>query len=295
MSSHVEHPNLPDGSTNPNYVDLLDEDAPIAGQKFVLLSFVSPEKILKQKDHFLFEQFLKTFDLRASLEKFTDFLAFVSYKHGLDLAALNADFQEYATEEKHAFAKMDVTDSYKTFIEQHEEKLNAQFDKAHSFQTSVRSLKVRGSFSTQEEAELKAVAIRRKDPSHNIHCGVVGGWMPWDPEAYKTGRVEYMEGLQNRLMHEKQKSEVSAKEHFDERVLESKQAAIQENKERAAKTGAVLTQDIDALGNLISVGPAAAGGLSTLQETANFAAGEVSSASIQHEVFGANTVISHLK
>ena len=295
MSSHVEHPTLPDGSANPNYVDLLDEDAPIAGQKFVLLSFVSPENILKQKNHFLFEQFLKTFDLRASLEKFTDFLAFVSYKHGLELAALNTDFQEYATEEKHALAKMDVTESYKTFVEQHEEKLNAEFDKAHGFQTSVRSLKVRGSFSTQEEAELKAAALRRKDPNHNIHCGVVGGWMPWDPEAYKTGRVEYMEGLQNRLMHEKQKSEVSAKEHFDERVLESKQAAIQENKQRAAKTGAVLTQDIDAKGNLVSIGPAAGGGLSSLQETAGFIAGEVSSASIQQELFGANTVLPRSK
>ena len=219
----------------------------------------------------------------------------MSYKHGLDIAELNTDFQDYATEEKHALAKMNVTDSYKTFVEQHEEKLNAEFDKAHNFQTSVRSLKVRGSFSTQEEAELKAAALRRKDPNHNIHCGVVGGWMPWDPEAYKTGRVEYMEGLQNRLMHEKQKSEVSAKEHFDERVLESKQAAIQENKERAAKTGAVLTQDIDAKGNLVSIGPAAGGGLSSLQETAGFIAGEVSSASIQHELFGTNTALSHSK
>ena len=295
MSSHVEHPTLPDGSTNPNYVDLLDEDAPIAAQKFVCLSFVSPENILKQKNHFLFEQFLKTFDLRASLEKFTDFLAFASFKYGLDLATLNADFQEYAIEEKHALAKMDITDSYKTFVEQHDEKLNAEFDKAHSFQTSVRSLKVRGSFSTQEEAELKAGALRRKDPNHNIMVGGVGVWMPWDPEAYKTGRVEYLEGLQNRLMQEKQKSEVAAKEHFDERVQEAKYAAIQENKERAAKTGAVLTQDIDARGNLISVGPAATGGLSTLQETASFAAGEVSSASIQHELFGANATFPNPK
>ena len=31
-------------------VDLLDEDKPIAEQKFACLSFVSPEKILKQKD-----------------------------------------------------------------------------------------------------------------------------------------------------------------------------------------------------------------------------------------------------
>ena len=32
-----------DGSTNPTYVDVLDEDKPIANQKFVCVSFISPE------------------------------------------------------------------------------------------------------------------------------------------------------------------------------------------------------------------------------------------------------------
>ena len=33
------------GKKNKKYVDLLEEDKPIAGQKFVCVSFVSPEKI----------------------------------------------------------------------------------------------------------------------------------------------------------------------------------------------------------------------------------------------------------
>ena len=41
---------LKDGAENPKYVDLLEEDKPIAGQKFVCVSFVSPEKVLKQKE-----------------------------------------------------------------------------------------------------------------------------------------------------------------------------------------------------------------------------------------------------
>ena len=36
------------------YIDLLDEDKPIAGQKYVCLSFVSPEDILKDKNLFYF-------------------------------------------------------------------------------------------------------------------------------------------------------------------------------------------------------------------------------------------------
>ena len=40
---------LPDGNENPKYADLLEEDKLIAGQKFVCLSFVSPEHIIKQR------------------------------------------------------------------------------------------------------------------------------------------------------------------------------------------------------------------------------------------------------
>ena len=41
-----------DGSENPKYVDVLDEDKAVSGQKFVCVSFISPEKILKQKNLF---------------------------------------------------------------------------------------------------------------------------------------------------------------------------------------------------------------------------------------------------
>ena len=39
-----------DGTENPKYVDLLEEDKPISGQKFVCVSFVSPDNILKKKN-----------------------------------------------------------------------------------------------------------------------------------------------------------------------------------------------------------------------------------------------------
>ena len=57
-----ERQNLADGSANPKYVDLLDEDKPVAGQKFTCISFVSPDNILKKKDLFFFEEFLKHWD-----------------------------------------------------------------------------------------------------------------------------------------------------------------------------------------------------------------------------------------
>ena len=41
-----ERQKLPNGENNPKYVDLLDEDKPISGQKFACISFVSPENEL---------------------------------------------------------------------------------------------------------------------------------------------------------------------------------------------------------------------------------------------------------
>lgn len=48
--SGFERKNLDNGKPNPKYIDLCDEDTPIAGQKFVCMSFVSPEKILKKRE-----------------------------------------------------------------------------------------------------------------------------------------------------------------------------------------------------------------------------------------------------
>jgi hypothetical protein len=77
--------------------------------------------------------------------------------------------------------------------------------------------------------------------------------MPFHPESYKTGRVEYMEDELNQLMHEKNKNETNAKVEFDKRVRETKEKAMEDNKKKAQESGNVLTQTIDAEGNLISV------------------------------------------
>ena len=52
-----------------------------------------------------------------------------------------------------------------------------------------QGLKIRGVFQTQEEAEMKCKKLREIDPNHDIYVGPVGMWIPWDPDAYKTGRV----------------------------------------------------------------------------------------------------------
>lgn len=242
------------GEPNPKYIDLLEEDKPIAGQKFVCVSFVSPDKILKQKEMFFFEEFLKKWELSKSMEKFVQFLNFVSYKYKLTFDDITKDFQEFIKEEKENIAKSSFEDEYKTFLDNTEEELEKNFGIKHNFQTCTRGLKVRGTYSSMEEAELRCKMLREVDPSHDVFVGPVGLWMPWDPEAYKTGRVEYMEEELNQLMSEKTKNEAHAKNSFEQRVKESKKKAIDENIKHAEKTGTTLTQTIDDNGNLISVG-----------------------------------------
>lgn len=241
------------GKPNAKYVDLLEEDKPIAGQKFVCVSFVSPEKILKQKEMFFFEEFLKKWEFNKSMEKFIQFLNFISFKYNVSFEDVSNDFRDFVKEEKEELSKLKIDDEYKTFLDNNEAELEKQFNVSHNFQTATRGLKIRGSYPTMEEAELRCKMLREVDPNHDIMVGPIGMWMPWDPEAYKTGRVEYMEEELNQLMHEKSKNEESAKSSFDQRVKDSKQKAIEENVKNAEKTGNPLTQSIDAQGNLIGV------------------------------------------
>lgn len=251
--SGFERKILENGQINAKYIDLCDEDQPIAGQKFACLSFISPEKILKHRQLWIFEQFVKQWDFKKSMDKFFDFLQFASYKYGLEIEALMNDYTEFIKEEGPKLKDTGVEDDYKNFLDKNEDDLTQKFQKENHFQTSVRGLKIRGVFPTQEEAELRCKKIRDSDPNHDILVGPVGIWLPWDPDAYKTGRIEFMEDELNQLHHEKVKNEEKAKEEFEKRVKESKRKAIEDNIKLANKTGNVLTQTIDEEGNLIGV------------------------------------------
>ena len=252
MSSFEKKLNA-DGSSNSKYVDLCDEDPPISGQKFACMSFVSPEKILKKREIFLFDQFIKNWEFSKSMERYFEFIHFIAYKHNFNVDTLIADFNDFVKEESDKLKKSGIEDDYKNFMDKQEDKLNSQFNREHAFQTSVRGLKIRGVYNSQEEAEDKCKKMREYDPNHDIYVGPVGVWIPWDPDAYKTGRVEHMEDELNALHSEKIKNEELAKKQFEERVRETKKKAIMENIEKAKNSGNVLTQNIDEDGNLSGV------------------------------------------
>jgi len=283
--SAFERKQMPDGTDNPKYVDMLEEDKPIAAQKFVCLSFVSPESILKNKQHFFFEKFLSKWEFAKGMEKFMQFLNFVSYKYNIPFSDLTKDYDEFLQEEKEKLQETNIHDEFKTFVDRNEEELEKEFSVQNEFQTSIRGLKVRGVYPSMEEAELRCKMLREVDPNHDVFVGPVGLWMPWDPEPYKTGRVEYMEETLNELMHKKNKNEDFAKTAFDQRVKDTKRKAIEENVKRAQSSGAALTQTIDEAGNLVSAN------IISSQERALQEQDEISVGDIRSELFEGDNIV----
>ena len=254
----------PSGKLNQRYVDLLNEDPIIPSQQYGCYSFVSPENIIKQKNLFLFEKFVKQWEYSKSLSMFSDFMQFLAFKYNLNGENVLNDLVEFCKEEENVLKREDVEADYKHFLEKNEDRLTQQYNQENKFQTSVRGFINRGNFATPEEAEKYAKELRDRDPNHDIFVGRNFVWTPMDPDAYKTGRIEFLEEELNQLHHEKLKNEKRAKEEFEKRLYDAKRKAIQDNIEKAKQSGNKLTQTMDEEGNLIGV-----------KETVDFDAREV--------------------
>ena len=163
------------------------------------------------------------------------------------------EFSSFIGEEKNNLLDTTIEDDYKTFLDRQEDKLTKEFSELHGFQTNTRGIKIRGSFPTEQEAKLRAKLLEEKDKKHNIYVGEVGKWMPFNPDMFKTGKVIYAEEELNAVMNHKDNKEMIEKVDFEERVMESKRKAIEENKEKAKATGNKLTQNVNESGELIDL------------------------------------------
>jgi hypothetical protein len=206
--------------------DFLEEDAEITGQKFCLLSFLSPEKVLKDKNLFMFEKFLGTYEFQIrtnSLEKYLmETMSTINTKLDAEADALDAkDLSGAADVCRKAKIRVDTTmDSFHSFVKKNEKELKeselkAQYDDymfanktkledefytKNEFRTTVRGLKVRGVYGSQAEAVARSKKLQRQDTLHNIFVGEVGKWLPWDPEPSEVSEQEYAEDQLNTLM-----------------------------------------------------------------------------------------------
>jgi hypothetical protein len=78
-------------------------------------------------------------------------------------------------------------------------------------------VKVRGVFSTRQEADSHAKKLQRLDPHYDIFCADVGKWLLLPPDISGIEDQEYQEDYLNTLMKTYRENQELAKQHFEER------------------------------------------------------------------------------
>lgn len=160
--------------------DYLEQDDAIPGQKYVCLSFISPENVLKDKNIYFLHSFLKH------------------------------SFKDVKLTEN------ELSDKFKDYLFNKQDELEENFYKQNNFQTSVRGVKIRGVYDTDVEAKHRASRLQKKDPNFNVYIGQVGFWLPWEPETHKIQDEQFAEQQLNELMSEYKKNQEYKDEVFEE-------------------------------------------------------------------------------
>jgi hypothetical protein len=209
--------------------DYLDVDKPITGQNFYCISFVSPEKILEQKDKFMFYHYERAinkklsnmFDegLKSLIDKSEDGNVDVG-----DIITLKKTLEKSYSEYDLAFEQF--KDKFEDFKFTNEEKIGEAFDKSNNFKTSVRGVKVRGVYDTKREADTRASVLQRQDPLFDVFVGQIGYWCPWDPNPQKIADIEYMNNDLNKLVKEYKSNEAKKDMFYQEQKTQRQKDAI---------------------------------------------------------------------
>lgn len=179
---------------NDTETDYLEVDRPIPGQNYVCMSFVSPEKVLEDKNHYFVKEFLKS---------------------------LNKNFDE-----------TDLESKYDQFMDTNKETLQKNFDKINGGKTSIRGIKVRGIYDTKREAEVRAKVLQRMDKSFHVYVGQVGYWLPWDPNPDSVENQEYAEKGLNHLVKSYKDNESERDIYYQEQLSKRKEEIRKENEQR---------------------------------------------------------------
>lgn len=244
----------------------LEADKEIPGQHYVALSFLSPEKVLANKDMFFFAEFMKDYEIQYKIRASESFLMSevnklqehaariqdvvdnLLLKNGASKEELESALKEVkdtratvtheVSKDLEAYVKANMSDfkqgtlqeAYDTFLMKNRKRLEEEFFAKNSFRTTIRGLKVRGVYDTYPEAVNRAKTLQKLDPSFNVYVGQVGFWLPWDPEPTEVADQEYADDQLNQLMKKYKENEAQRDEFYEE---------MKRNRIGDKKTGAV--------------------------------------------------------
>lgn len=216
-------------------IDYLDEDPEIPTQRYAILSFLSPEKIIKQKAEFYNEKFIEWLEYDWKVKGMENYIAFLSKKYNLKIDDLFKDLEEFRKIHNAEIKKTDIHEQYQVFLLKNEKELETMFSEKVDFRTNVRGVKVRRVFGNLEEAQTYARVLQKRYPNDNIYLGKVGMWLPWDPSEHMMPEVEYAEKELNELMRKYKENEVNREIFFEEEKQAKIDAQRKENEARRKK------------------------------------------------------------
>lgn len=216
---------------NEDKEDYLEVDKPVPGQNFTCVSFLSPDKVLKKKEEFVFYHYhrCKTLEhskrLKSNMEslmkkvedgkvKLADVVHLKkNMDKGFDLDTIS--FQEWK-------------EKYEDFLFSKGQEVGKVFDQSNKFQTSVRGVKIRGTYDTYREAEVRAKVLQKIDPLFDVFVGQVGYWLPWSPDTNLMDNQEHANEDLNTLMKQKKENAAQRDMFYEERKREMKEKAAEE-------------------------------------------------------------------
>lgn len=211
--------------------DFLDQDPQIRGQNYVCVSFVSPEDVIKSKEAYFISAYLESLCKRNN-----------ELMDGLETMFPNKKNEFRSIKEQYDvfFDPTKVDEDFKSFKREHELDISAKFSEENNYQTSIRGIKIRGTYETLREAEVRAEVLKRMDDNkHNIYIAQVGCWCPWsaNPDEIQSG--EYSETELNTLMKEYKKNCENKEIFYNERkkdLLERTREETEQKKKALASS-----------------------------------------------------------
>lgn len=196
--------------------DFLEVDSKIPGQNYCCLSFISPEKLIKNKDQFKLRNFLK-YIVGNKLE---------DENHERVRQSLIEDIKNNIDDDN-KFSSI-----YEAWLLTREKDLEDKYNETVDFQTSMRGIKVRGTYDTLKEAQVRAKVLQRRDKNFNVFVGQVGYWLPWDPSTEDIKDQEYQEDQLNQLMKKYNENVDEKDEYYEQEKQEKIKKARQDNRKK---------------------------------------------------------------
>lgn len=204
--------------------DALLEDPPIKGQNFALVSFLEPDELIKNKETFMFEHFMKSI-----VGDLGDILKFLENKYKDDKGIFTTIKERYSY-----LINNDLHEQY-VYFKKNADDLEDQYYKLNDFQPTRRGFKIRGNYDSIPECQARCKQLRVIDPHHNIHILQVGAWCLFNPNEDDIENQEYSYDELNTLMHKYNENRQHAKEYFEERKDDMMKEIEKENEDKKKK------------------------------------------------------------